>query len=189
MISKHPFGGRKAPRLSEQNKNLDLILRYAALALLYTVFMIAVFAGWMSAPGGSLSAFWALAPIFVWSIRDPNLLPAWMLFAVGVLTDIVIGTPLGAHGLAMLSIAVITRLQQRYLATQGFFPIWIDFAALAFLATALVTLVTVIGQEKQDAWISILSASAMSWAVITIAFPPLSLLSHALVNLVRRFER
>lgn len=164
-------------------------MRYAALMLLYAVFMIAVFGGWLNAPGGNLSAFWVLVPVFVWSIREPALLPAWVLFVVGILSDIVIGTPLGAHGLALLLVAIVTRLQQRYLSTQGFFPIWVDFAALAFVATAAVSLITIIGQAKEAAWISILSASLVSWVVLTLAFPPLSLIAHALINLVRRFER
>ncbi len=163
-------------------------LRYAALLSLYAVFLVIVLCSWLVPAGNGIAPFWALIPIFAWSVRRPEFLPGGMVFIIGLLTDIVIGTPLGAHALALLTVAALARLQQRYLMTQNFVAIWADFAALSLLFSFLVTLVTVLSLGTGNALGSVLMASAASWAITVMIFPPVSLAMHALVTFVEKTE-
>lgn len=179
---------RRSKMVSEDNQWTERALRYAALLSLYAVFLVIVLCSWLVPAGNGIAPFWALIPIFAWSVRRPELLPGGLIFLIGILTDIVIGTPLGAHALALLAVAALGRLQQRYLSTQNFIAIWADFAALSLLFSFLVTLVTVLTIGAGNALGGIVLASGASWAITVLLYPPVSVLMHALVGFIEKTE-
>ncbi len=174
--------------VSAPNPLNDMVLRYLVLIAIYLAFMFLVLCDWFNLGVGALAPQWLLAPVFVWSVRQPQLMPAALLFLVGILSDIVIGTPLGVHGTAILAVGAMARFQQRYLQTQNFFAIWADYAALALGCVVIINLFVLLSGPATSGVGSTIVSALLSWGATVLVFPPLALGAHALINLLRRVE-
>ncbi|CCG42985.1 rod shape-determining protein MreD [Magnetospirillum molischianum] len=90
-----------------------------------------------------LTVFADIAPmlplmgVYYWAIYRPDLLPAWLAFAIGLLGDIVGGTPLGANALVLLLVQGTAAAQRRFFLGKSFTVTWWAFGLLAAGAIAL----------------------------------------------------
>lgn len=90
-----------------------------------------------------LTAFADIAPmlplmgVYYWAIYRPDLLPAWLAFAIGLLGDIVGGTPIGANALVLLLVQGTAAAQRRFFLGKSFAVTWWAFGLLAAGAIAL----------------------------------------------------
>ncbi|SEH52670.1 rod shape-determining protein MreD [Magnetospirillum fulvum] len=90
-----------------------------------------------------LTVFADIAPmlplmgVYYWAIYRPDLLPAWLAFAIGLLGDIVGGTPLGANALVLLLVQGTAAAQRRFFLGKSFAVTWWAFGLLAAGAIAL----------------------------------------------------
>jgi rod shape-determining protein MreD len=90
-----------------------------------------------------LPGFASIAPIlpmmgvYYWAIYRPDLLPAWAAFVIGLLYDIVAGTPLGVNALVLLLVQGTAASQRRFFLAKSFLVSWWAFALLAGGATGL----------------------------------------------------
>jgi rod shape-determining protein MreD len=81
-----------------------------------------------------LPGFTAVAPllpligVYYWAIFRPELLPSSAAFAVGLVNDVVAGTPIGTSSLVYLMARVMTVSQRRFFLGKPFLLVWCGFA-------------------------------------------------------------
>ena len=101
-------------------------------------------------PGLShITPMYPLMAVYFWSIYRPDLLGYGSTFAIGVLEDLLAGTPLGSSALILLLCQWVVFHQQKFFNNKPFGVMWGAFALLAAAAALLrylcVGLVTVTG--------------------------------------------
>lgn len=77
-----------------------------------------------------------LIAVYYWSIYRPDLLPAWAVFVIGLIQDLLGGGPLGVHAAVFVLAWAGIGSQRRLLATGSFSLVWAVFlptGAVAFL--------------------------------------------------------
>lgn len=90
-----------------------------------------------------LPGFAGIAPmlplmgVYYWAIYRPDLLPAWVAFLVGLLYDIIGGTPLGVNALVLLLVQGTAAAQRKFFLGKSFLVAWWAFGLLAAGAIGL----------------------------------------------------
>ncbi|MBM3507535.1 MAG: rod shape-determining protein MreD [Alphaproteobacteria bacterium] len=87
---------------------------------------------------GPITPFFALIGVFYWSVHRPESIPAIVIFAIGVLQDLITGGPPGSVALLLLLVHAIAVSQQRILLGQSYLVEWAGFALIA-VGAALVS--------------------------------------------------
>lgn len=86
-----------------------------------------------------------LMGVYYWAIYRPDLLPAWLAFVIGLLYDIIGGTPLGVYALVLLVVQGVAAGQRRFFLAKSFMVAWWSFGMLAAGASgATWVLVTIV---------------------------------------------
>ena len=125
---------------------LDTASRYA-LPGVQTVAVLLL----LSAPFGvpaqaQLQPAWAQACVFFWSLYRPASMPAPLVFAIGLLLDLLAQGPVGIEVLVLLLIHAVALRSRRLLTRSGFATVWLVFTGVALgaalLEYLLVTLLT-----------------------------------------------
>ena len=81
-----------------------------------------------------------LIAVFFWLVYRPDLMPAWAVFLIGLVQDLLGGGALGVGVFVLLVVYAALAGQRRYLAQASFFLVWLVFlpvAAGAFFLTWL----------------------------------------------------
>lgn len=81
--------------------------------------------------------------VYYWAIFRPDLLPAWAAFLIGLLGDIVAGTPLGVNALVLLVVQGVSASQRRFFLGKSFLVAWWAFGLLAAGAAGMTWVLTV----------------------------------------------
>lgn len=90
-----------------------------------------------------LPGFAGIAPmlplmgVYYWAIYRPDLLPAWAAFLVGLLYDVIAGTPLGVNALVLLLVQGTAASQRKFFLGKSFVVTWWAFGLLAAGAAGL----------------------------------------------------
>ncbi|MBC6439198.1 MAG: rod shape-determining protein MreD [Rhodospirillales bacterium] len=74
--------------------------------------------------------------VFFWTIYRPDLMTYGAAFAIGLVTDVVTGTPLGMTSLVLIVVRRIVLAQRRFFIGKPFHVLWSGFA-LVMLPAAL----------------------------------------------------
>lgn len=75
--------------------------------------------------------------VYYWAIYRPDLLPAWIAFLIGLLYDIIAGTPLGVNALVLVLVQGMAASQRKFFLGKSFMVAWWAFGLLAAGATGL----------------------------------------------------
>lgn len=78
-----------------------------------------------------------LVPVCFWAVYRPDLLGNFAVFALGVLADLVMGTPLGVQALVYLLARGAVAGQRRFFLAKPLPALWLGFALIAVLASLL----------------------------------------------------
>ncbi|HSV28475.1 MAG TPA: rod shape-determining protein MreD [Candidatus Omnitrophota bacterium] len=78
-----------------------------------------------------------LMGVYYWAIYRPDLLPAWAAFLVGLLYDVIAGTPLGVNALVLLLVQGTSASQRKFFLGKSFMVAWWAFGLLAAGAIGL----------------------------------------------------
>lgn len=110
----------------------------------------------------------AMIAVYYWSIYRPDLLPAPAAFLIGVVQDVLAGTPLGMTALVLLLMRAVIISQRKVFVGESFLVGWWGFAIIAAGAALLTWLLA-------SAWfLSILAADAIAYqTLITVMLYPL----------------
>ncbi len=90
-----------------------------------------------------LPGFAAVAPllplisVYYWAIYRPDLLPSSVAFGLGLINDVIIGTPLGVSSLVYLLVQGMTASQRRFFHGKSFLVAWWAFGLVAMAALTL----------------------------------------------------
>ena len=78
-----------------------------------------------------ITPMYALMAVYFWSIYRPDLLGYGTVFAIGLLEDLLAGTPIGSTSLILLVCQRVVFSQQKFFNSWPFALIWVAFALLA----------------------------------------------------------
>jgi rod shape-determining protein MreD len=78
-----------------------------------------------------------LMGVYYWAIYRPDLLPAWLAFLIGLLYDIVAGTPVGVNALVLLLAQGTAAAQRKFFLGKSFAVTWWAFGLLTAGAIGL----------------------------------------------------
>jgi rod shape-determining protein MreD len=88
-------------------------------------------------PGLGIIVPWLpLMAVYHWAIYRPELLPAYAVFIIGVLEDILTGLPIGVNALIFLLVYGGVLSQRRFFVGKSFYILWIGFGLVAAAAAA-----------------------------------------------------
>jgi len=106
--------------------------------LVATVALLLAAAAPLGLPGqAQLQVAAALGCVFFWSVFRPASMPPLVVFAIGLLADLLDFTPVGVGLLGLLIVHGLALRWRRFLARQGFVVVWLAFVALATGAMVL----------------------------------------------------
>jgi rod shape-determining protein MreD len=81
----------------------------------------------------------ALMAVFHWTVYRPDLMPLTAVFAIGLLLDILNGTPyVGVSALTLLMARTCVMTQRRFFVNRTFPVVWLGFLAVTVATFALV---------------------------------------------------
>lgn len=83
-----------------------------------------------------------LAAVYYWSLYRPDLMPAPVVFVLGLFYDILGGAPVGVHAVVFVVLHAVVNKQRRFLIGKSFAISWMGFALVATGAFSLVWLLT-----------------------------------------------
>lgn len=153
---------------SDLNDTLRALLRvcsiYFFLALLFFLDLSDI-----PLPGsGIVRPAFLLVGVYFWSITKPGLLPAPLVFLIGLAFDLVSASAIGLHTFTFMLVAMILRSQRRYLLGQSWPVLWVGFGIATVILATMQTLAFAVGSGT---WPSLLLPVAE--VVITLLSYPL----------------
>lgn len=111
----------------------------------------------------------SLVAIYFWAVYRPEGLGYGEAFGVGLIEDLLIGTPLGSTALMLMLCQWLVFYQQKFFNGRPFHVVWAAFVLVAFGAAALRWLL--VGLFSSSGFVGFSQAAAA--AVLTIAVYPL----------------
>ena len=89
-------------------------------------------------PGfSSVAPLLPLMAVYHWAVFRPRLLPAYAVFLIGLLQDILTGAPIGVNALVFLVVYGAVLSQKRFFIGKSFFILWLGFSLIAAVAAAI----------------------------------------------------
>lgn len=118
-----------------------------------------------------------LIAVYYWTVHRPDLMPAGGAFAIGLVTDVVSGAPLGLDAFVLTLAHAVTRANRRALMGESFLLVWLGFVAVAAGAGAACWLAASLF------WTALLSPrSLIAQLAVTVAVYPLAAQLFALAQ-------
>src|SRR5579864_8701257 len=115
------------PSLPRVNSGAARMLPIATTVLAAVIAILPV-----RVPGyAALTPAFTLMAVYHWTIYRPDLLPAVVLFAVGLAEDLLTGAPVGVGALVLLLARAAVLQYRRYFVNRAFPFVWSGFTLLA----------------------------------------------------------
>jgi len=127
-----------------ENLGLGRLLRIALVLVLGILAIYIEAAPLGLGPDAPPSPDLLLCIVVYWSIRQPDAIPIPVVFALGLMRDLLTDLPVGAGVLALVLISEGFKVWRRQLARSMFLTEWVALAAAALAGTALVWLLVVV---------------------------------------------
>jgi len=116
---------------------LDVASRYAFPGV-QAALVVLLLSAPIGIPGqAQLQPAWVEANVFFWSLFRPASMPAFLVFCLGLLLDLLTQEPVGVQVLLLLLIHGLALKFRRELVRSGFALVWLVFAATALAASVL----------------------------------------------------
>ncbi len=116
---------------------LDTASRYA-LPGVQTVSVLLLLSAPLGIPAqAQLQPAWAQACVFFWTLYRPASMPALLVFAIGLLLDLLAQGPVGIEVMVLLLIHAVALKSRRLLTRSGFAAVWLVFMGVALGAAVL----------------------------------------------------
>ena len=127
-----------------------------------------------SLPGDSaVTPYVLMMGVFYWGLHRPDLLPASVVFAIGLLQDALEGEPFGVNAFVLIAVYWFVASQQRSVGERTFLGLWLVFALVALSAETLrwllVSLLTVTAIAPWPILFEFMTTVAL-YPVLTLAF-------------------
>lgn len=86
---------------------------------------------------GDVRPAFMLMALYYWTILRPHAFPMGVVFAVGLVLDLLLDWPFGMSAFSLVLAQWMTRGQRKFLVHQPFLVIWVGFCLLALLIGVL----------------------------------------------------
>ena len=114
---------------------LDGVARHAAPGAV-TLFMVLLGVVPTDIPYfGAVAPALPLTAVYYWVVYRPDLMPRTLVFAAGLLDDVLTATPLGLHALIFLVVLWALLPQRRFLVGLPFPVVWLGFTGIMLAVT------------------------------------------------------
>lgn len=163
-----------------RSRRTDLTLaRFFPGATLFLATVVTVLP--FSIPGYvAVVPLFTLMPVYYWTIYRPDLLRPPIVFAGGVILDLLTGAPLGLSSLLLLIAQAAILTQRRFFVDKLFPFLWLGFTLLAAVAVALLWLTGgLLGGLLLDP-----RPATLQWVLTVACFP---VAAYLLIRIQRRF--
>jgi rod shape-determining protein MreD len=120
-----------------------------------------------------------LVPIHVLGVERPNSLPPWLVFLVGLMTDVIGNGPLGFWALLNLAVLALARRTSRAEGGAGVLAQWISFAVALGAALGIGHIVATLYHWRLLDWWGSLSSGLL----VLCAYPFLAYLLGRVMSL------
>jgi len=162
---------------SSISERLEDIARYFAVYVLLSVFFIADIIALPSPFDWGMKIPFVVIAVYFWSIYRPTIMPAIIVFIIGLFIDILSGAPFGFNAVIYVVLQWAISDQRAFLSAQSFPMIWLIFALIYTLIMALQWFVT--------------GLLNFSWAAITNILPDIgvALITFPLIMLILHMTR
>lgn len=111
--------------------------------------------------------FLTLIAVYYWSVFKPEFLPIWVVFVLGALQDILMGSPLGLMPLLLIIVQQFIFFQGRQFLERDFIFNWVVFVMLVFgFGIASWAITSLYFRALLDYW------DVLGQILMTIAFYP-----------------
>lgn len=110
--------------------SLKKLKRTGRLALPYVILALFMMINLINLPfssTGAVKPYLIVSFIYYWAIYRPTIIPPLLCFLLGVLMDILSGTPIGLHAFIFVGVQWLIRDQRRFLMGQPYGTIWAVF--------------------------------------------------------------
>jgi rod shape-determining protein MreD len=112
---------------------LDIAARRLA-PLLLTLALVVLSQVPMQLPAAMpIAPAFAVISVYFWGLHQPDVLPAPVVFAVGLFQDILSGLPIGLNAFLLLVLYGLVVSQRRYFFGKSFGVLWWGFAMVAIV--------------------------------------------------------
>ncbi|APH54770.1 Rod shape-determining protein mreD [Granulibacter bethesdensis] len=119
-------------------RRLDHAAR-SSLPVATTILLLVTLNGPLGLPAqAELPPATMLACVFFWSLFRPRAMPPLAVFLIGVLADLLGQFSIGVSELALLAAQAMALRLRRGLSQQGFMIVWLAYALVASLCTAVI---------------------------------------------------
>ncbi len=71
-----------------------------------------------------------LMSIYLWAVHQPELMPIYAVFLIGLLHDALSGVPFGIYCLTYMIVSATVLWQRRFLVGKSFMVIWVGFTVV-----------------------------------------------------------
>jgi len=78
-----------------------------------------------------------LIAIFIWSSLRPRFMPPFVIFAIGLMQDLITGGPMGIWALAYLAALMFLRVRKEEGVVREIGPVWLRFLGVTAIATVV----------------------------------------------------
>ncbi len=95
----------------------------------------------------SLAPDIVLIAVFYWTVHRPDLMRAWTVFVIGMLSDVLSGTPLGVHPLVLVLVHTVIISQHKIFRGAAFGVVWWAFSLIAPAAHAVTATVAFVAAD------------------------------------------
>ena len=112
---------------------LDLAARRLAPLLLTLVLVILSQVPMQLPAAMPIAPAFAVISIYFWGLHQPDVMPAPVVFAVGLFQDILSGLPIGLNAFLLLVLYGLVVSQRRYFFGKSFGVLWWGFAMVAIV--------------------------------------------------------
>ena len=110
-----------------------------------------------------------LMSVYHWAIHRPDLMPTYAVFTIGILVDLLAGTPIGVNAVVLLCVYGIVYAQRRFFLGKTFPVSWLGFMLVSAGAATLTWILV------STFYVSLINPDALLFQyLVTIAIYPLS---------------
>jgi len=159
---------------SSIGERVDDIARFAAVYCLIAIFFIAEIIALPSPFDGFKLVPFLMITVYFWAAYRPNVLPPVMVFVLGLLADVITGTPIGVGAIILVLLNWAVSSQRAFLTAQSFAMVWLVFGIIYAAITVMQWLVFGLLQFQ---WPSVTHIMPQFLAGI-IAFPCIAAIYH-----------
>ena len=90
----------------------------------------------------------ALVAVYYWAVHRPSLMPAWVVFLIGLFQDLLSGGPAGVGILSLLLVFSLVESLRRIMSNASFAAVWLVFCVVAAAALGVGWVLTCILEAR-----------------------------------------